>query len=221
MNTEAAGASKDPVQRLLDWSDRHRRHLTLAAIVIAAIGGGAWFTVEYHRRKEAAASAALDQASASLQSGNLPLAASDLSRLVSSYGGTSAADEAVLLLAQVRLLQKQGEQAAQELQSALQEGLDDQYVAPAYSLLGAAQENAGNLQAAAQAYERAAETCWYPPVAAEYLNDAGRAYWNDGELQNAIADYQKVVDDHADAPAALEAKVRLGELKARLASRGT
>ena len=129
------------------------------------------------------------------------------------FGGTVAADEAVILLAQVRLLQDQPNLAAEGLQEALA-GLSDQFKAPAYGLLGSALENIGNLTDAASAYEDAARTSWYDAVAAQYLNDAARASWGAGEMQRAIQLYERVISEYSESTSAPEARVRLGELRA-------
>jgi len=204
---------KDAGERLIEWVQGHRRVVFagFAAVTIVAIAG--WFTIEYRRSKEEAASQALDQARFASQSGNLPLAANDLSRVISQFAGTSAADEAVIVLAQVRLLQEQPHLAAEELQAVVG-GLADQFKAPAYGLLGTALENSGNMPDAASAYESAARSSWYGAVSAQYLNDAARAWWAAGDTAHAIANYEKVLTDYPESNSAVEARVRIAELRA-------
>jgi TolA-binding protein len=204
---------KEPADRLLEWLSTNQRNVivTLSAIVIVAVG--VWFLFEYGSRKELAAQRELDQARFATQSGNLPLAATDLSRLIGNYTGTTAASEAAILLAQVRLLQEEPSLAVEELRAALPE-IDPQFEAGAYHLLGTALENLGNMREAAEAYENAARTSWYGLVSAQYLNDAARAYWLAGDTTAAVRTYRRVSDEYADAPSATEAEVRLGELLA-------
>jgi outer membrane protein assembly factor BamD (BamD/ComL family) len=140
------------------------------------------------------------------------LAASDLTRLIDSYGGTTAADEAVVMLAQVRLLQEQPQEAVTVLERALETGLDEQFESAALGLLGAALEDLDRMSDAGQAYERAAQASWYEFLAAQYLIDAGRAHWSAGDTAAAVAAYQRIVNEFPESPSALEAKVRLGEL---------
>src|SRR5512143_1836219 len=71
-----------------------------AAILLAVIG---WFVVLSGKRKEAFAGRALDEARSVAEQGNLPLAASELQKVVTTYAGTRAAQEAVITLNQVRL----------------------------------------------------------------------------------------------------------------------
>jgi tetratricopeptide (TPR) repeat protein len=209
---DTAPSSRDAGEKLVDWIQGHRRTVVAGTAAIATVAVLGWFTLEYRRNKEEAASEALAQARFASQSGNFPLAANDLSRVIDQFSGTSAADEAVILLAQVRLLQEQPNLAAEELQAALG-NLSQQFQAPAHGLLGTALENTGRMVEAAQAYESAADACWYDGVAAQYLNDAARAWWASGDLDAAIATYERVLEEHPESSSATEARVRLGELR--------
>jgi tetratricopeptide (TPR) repeat protein len=204
---------KDAGERFVEWILSHRRAVVTGAAVVAAAAILGWFTFEYRKNKEQAATEALSQARFASQSGNFPLAANDLTRVISQFAGTSAADEAVILLAQVRLLQEQPNLAAEELESAV-DGLAAQFKAPAYGLLGSALENVGRMADAASAYDRAAETSWYGAVAAQYLNDAARAWWAAGDIDASVATYERVMAEYPESTSALEARVRLGELRA-------
>jgi predicted negative regulator of RcsB-dependent stress response len=148
-----------------------------------------------------------------VQAGNLPLAASDLSRLVESYSGTRAADEASILLAQVRLGQGEAQTAVAELRAAIAAGLEEQFLASAHGLIGAAFEQQGQMDGAADAYLLAADAAWYGFLAAQYLHDAGRALVAGGDTARAADVYERLLQDHPDSPGATEAQVRLAELR--------
>ncbi len=206
---------QDAGKRLLEWIEQHQRTVIVAAIALAAAAGAVWFYVEYRERREVAAMRALDQARASLQAGNLPLASSDLSRLISTYGGAGAADEAVMLLARVRMTQGQPAIAAAELRAGIAKGLGDQFRAPAYALLGAALEDTGDARGAAEAYRQAVEASWYAHLKARYLNDAGRALTAAGDTAGAARAYERLLNDFGETPSAVEARIRLSELRPR------
>jgi predicted negative regulator of RcsB-dependent stress response len=206
--------SQEPADRLLGWLRTNQRLVVGLVSVVVIIAAGIWFFFEYQGRKETAALQALDQARFATRTGNLPLAATDLSRLMDNYRGTTAASEAVILLGQVRLLQGEPTLAVEELRAAIAAGIDPQFEAGAHGLLGTALENIGNLVDAGREYERAAAAAWYDFQRASYLNDAGRAYVEGGDTTNALAAYQRVVDDFGEEPAALEAQVRIGEIEA-------
>ncbi len=204
---------KDAAEKLVGWIQSHRRAVIAGTAVVAVVAVLGWFNFEYRKNKEEAASQALAQARFASQSGNFPLAANDLTRVITQFSGTNAADEAVILLAQVRLLQAQPHLASEELEAAVG-GLADQFKAPAYGLLATALENMGRMADAASAYERAARTSWYNAVAAQYLNDAARAWWVARDTAASIAAYEQVLEDYPESGSASEARVRLGELRA-------
>lgn len=218
---EPAPEAPDRGQQTIEWIAKYRRQVTGTLAAVIVITAGVWMTVQYQRNKAAQADRSLNEARVAAQSGNLPLAASDLSRLIASHGGTAAADEAIILLAQVRLIQDQPSLAVQELRGALSEGLKSQFRAPAYGLLGTAEEQLGNMVAAGEAYETAAEESWYTFLEAQYLSDAGRVYWAAGDTTRALGAYERVLSEFEDSPSSTEARVRLGELRAAIgAARG-
>lgn len=200
----------DRLARLLRGN---RPQLTIAAGIVVLIGGAIWFTRSAQERREAFAARALQDAKAAIAAGNLPLAANDLSRLVSSYRGTTAAGEAVLLLAQIRLNQQQADQAIEELNRYLSGDPPERFKAAGYSLLGAAYEQVGRMAEAARAYEVASGAWPYVYLKAQLLLDAARAYRLGGDTATAAAAYERILRDFPEAPSALEAKLRLGELR--------
>ena len=218
MQTQTAGAQQDAGARFLAWAEKHRTQLGLGAAAVAVLAGSIWFVGEYQQRKGAAASTALQTARTAVRSGNLPLAASDLTRLIGSYRGTGASDEAVILLAQVRLLQAQPDVAAQELQAAIGRGIGDQFRGPAFGLLGSALENVGEWQQAGNAYEDAASASWYAFLSSQYLVDAARAYAIAADTARAISAYERILSEYGESTGSAEARLRLAELQATQAS---
>ena len=72
------------------YRDRNRQLAAIAgAVVLAALI--AWFTVTSGRRKQEFAARSLNQARAAAEAGNLPLASSELQKLIQTYKGTDAA----------------------------------------------------------------------------------------------------------------------------------
>ncbi len=211
---------RDPGKRIVEWVHTHRRSAIGTLVGVALIAGSIWFVLEYQQRKEVAAAVALEGTRMATQAGNLPLAASDLLRLIDTYPGTQAADEAVVILAQVRLGLDQPSIAVAELERAIEAGLADQFRAPAYGLLANALEHVGSPAEAGEAYENAAGATWYEYLSAEYLNEAGRAYWTAGDTARAISAFERVLSEFEDAPGATEARVRLAELRAAYSGAG-
>lgn len=192
---------------------RDRARLALAAgVAVLIVALLAWFVITSDRRKEAFAQRALNQARAAAEAGNLPLASSELQKVIQTYGGTDAATEAVLTLNQVRMVNGQSELAAVGLQEFLAGNPDEKYRAPAHGLLGAALENGKRFADAGAAYQRASETATLEYLKARYLIDAGRAYAAGGKNAEAAAAYRSVIEKYPESSGVTEAKVRLAEL---------
>jgi tetratricopeptide (TPR) repeat protein len=198
-------------ERFLAWIKAHKQ---IASWIGAALAVGlvlfVW-TLSSNRRSQEIASRELQGARFAFENQNLPLAASELARIIENYSGTNAAQEGRLLLAQVRLLQGQPQQAVEVLRD-FAPGASAAFRAQAYGLLGAAYENLAKPRDAAEAYQKGADAARMDFLKAQMLSDAGRSWWSGGDTANAIAAYRRIVKDFPKEGAATEAKVRLGEL---------
>jgi outer membrane protein assembly factor BamD (BamD/ComL family) len=194
------------------WYRDRRRQLAALIGLAAATAIIGWFVVASGNRKEQFAARSLNQARSAAEAGNLPLASSELQRLITTYKGTEAASEAVLTLNQVRMVNGQSELAAVGLKEFLASKPATQYLAPANGLLGAALENAKRWAEAGDAYTQAANASDVPYLKASYLVDAGRAYRGAGKNADAERAYRTILQKYADSPSFTEAQVRLAEL---------
>ena len=193
------------------YRDRNRQLIAIGAAVLAA-AVIAWFVVSSNRRKEEFAARSLNQARSAAEAGNLPLASSELQKLMQTYKGTDAAEEAVITLNQVRMVNGQSELAAVGLRDFLATKPAPEFAAPASGLLGAALENSQKWSDAGDAFANAAKAADLAYLKARYLIDAGRSYREGGKTQEAIAAYREVVQKYPKSPSFTEAQVRLAEL---------
>jgi tetratricopeptide (TPR) repeat protein len=199
------------LERVVAWTRTHRQATSwISTIVIVGAVLFVW-TASSTRRSEAIAGRQLQGARYAFDNNNLPLAASELARIIENYSGTSAAAEGRLLLAQVRLTQGQAQQAV-EIMKDWAPSAGAGFRSQAYGLLGAAYENLGKARDAAEAYQNGAERARMSFLKAQMLSDAGRAWAAAGDTTKAIAAYRRIVDDMPKEPAVTEATVRLGEL---------
>ena len=199
----------------VEWMTHHRRQLTIGAVTLFLVGGGVWFSQAAQVRKQEFAARELSQARIAAGAGNFQLAASDLNRIIGTYGRTPAGQEAVLLLANVHMQQGQAALAVAELQNFLNGGPQREFVAPAAGLLGSAWEELGDFKQAADAYERAADAIRYAMIRSQYLIDLARAASTGGDTARAASAYQRVIDDDDDPQAVTEATFRLAEILPR------
>jgi outer membrane protein assembly factor BamD (BamD/ComL family) len=192
---------------------RDRTRLAIGgAVVLVLIALVVWLVLSSQRRKEEFAARSLNQARAAAEAGNLPLASSELQKLIDQYKGTDAATEAVITLNQVRMVNGQSELAAVNLRDFLATNPAPQYRAPAYGLLGAALENSKRYADAAEAYGNASKAADLEYLKARYLIDAGRAFAAGGKPAEAVGAYREIVQRYPKSTSFTEAQVRLAEL---------
>jgi predicted negative regulator of RcsB-dependent stress response len=213
--TESNSGGATPSVPSMDWQDWVRGNLKrvgIGAAVVVVVAGSVLGYMTSMKNKEAQASQALSQAWATVEAGNMPLAANDLSRLVERYGGTSAADEGAILLNEIRLLNGETDVAVKALQEFVKKRRQRYHEASAYSLLGGGLENQGKLREAAAAYRRAAEAAELAFLKAQYLMDAGRTFAAAADTAEAKAAYGEVLSKFGELAQAAEARVRMAEL---------
>jgi tetratricopeptide (TPR) repeat protein len=216
--TPAAGARKSQfTDRVSAWFRAHKQLTSwIGAIVVVGAVLFAW-TMLTARRSEEAASRELQGARFAYDNQNLPLAANELPKVIANFDGTNAAEEARLLLANVRLQLNQPQQAVAVLKDYAGSAAKG-YRAQAYGLLGAAYENMGRFREAGEAYENGSAAARLDFLKAQMLTDAGRAWTTAGDTAKAIAAYRRVVKEFEKEGAANEARVRLAELTKGTAS---
>lgn len=180
--------------------------------VVAVIAVLAWAAVSSGKRKEEFAARQLSSARAAYESGNLPLASTELQKVIQTYKGTAAANEAVVTLNQVRLANNQAALAVENLKSFIASSPEPTVLAQAYGLLGVAYENSAKPADAADAYRAASAAAKQDFLKAEYLIGAARAYRVAGKPADAERTYRELLEKYPKSPAATEADVRLSEL---------
>jgi outer membrane protein assembly factor BamD (BamD/ComL family) len=194
------------------WYRDKTRLIGAVAVTVLLLAVVVWLVLASGRRKEEFAARSLNQARAAAEAGNLPLASSELQRLIETYRGTDAATEAVITLNQVRMVNGQSELAAVGLRDFLAKKPARKYLAPANGLLGTALENSKRPAEAAAAFATASKSADLDYLKARYLIDAGRAYRSAGKTKEAEAAYREVIEKHPKSSSFTEAQVRLAEL---------
>jgi predicted negative regulator of RcsB-dependent stress response len=198
----------------VEWLEVHSRELMYASIGLLVIAGGVWFYRQSNERQAESAATALSEAESAITSGNLPLAQSDLEKLIQRYGSTSAGKQAHVLLAQVHYEKGEFQQGIQELQKVTED--KDAYTASAATNLAAAGlEQSGKYAEAAAMYQKAAAKAPYKTDHDVYMASAARALTTAGKTDDAKKIWTELAKDD-QSPASAEARVRLGELDAKV-----
>ena len=216
--TTPPGAPRPPFSETFGAWVRAHRQITSWVGAILVVGAVLFvWTMSTKRRTEEIASRDLQGARFAFENQNYPLAASELAKVIENYSGTNASAEARILLANVRLLEKQPQQTVTVLKD-FAAGAAEAYRAQAYGLLGAAYEDLGQPRAAGESYENGSAAARLDFLKAQMLSDAARAWANAGDTTRAVADYGRIVKEFGKEGIAAEAKVRLGELTKGTAS---
>lgn len=194
------------------WLRTRQRALLWGGGILALIVFVAWFMFESGRRKQSVASEALDRARNAADQGNLAAASGEFQKISQSFSGTDAAMQAILALNQVRLQNKQGPLAVDDLRKFVGTNPPPAFGAAANRLLGTALENGTKFAEAAAAYEKSSELAVEDYLKAEALLAAGRAYRLSGNREKALAALRTVIEKYPKTASKSEAEVRLGEM---------
>ena len=211
-NTTIRRGSGDD-EGMMEWLTVHKREVTWTVVAVAVIAGGLWFYERSQSLKAQRAETAYFQARQATAAGNLPLAVSDLQKVVTRYEGTRAGAQAAVTLAQAFYDQKKFKEGIDALKKAEGKAPDD-FKPAIHSVQAAGYEELKDFSAAAQQYEAAAKATPYPADKAQYQADAARDYAAAGKIDLAKAIWSELAKDETN-PLAAEARVRLGELSAK------
>ncbi len=208
----AAITSDDPLENATMWLQSNGKLLGIGVAVIAAVGLGIYGVRASDAKKNANASTALYTAQGTLADGKTDEAQKALDDVAKRYGGTSAGEQAVLLLAQSYFEAGKFAEGIERLESA-RSGASKEFAAAMDQLIAAGHEGLADFNKAAEAYAKAAESAATELERDGNLVSQGRALMRAGKRAEAIALFEAMVAKEG-SPYAQEASVRLGELKA-------
>jgi len=198
--------------RWLVWYHRNQKILSYAILALAIIAVGGWLWRETGRRKAVAANAALHDAQAKMDNGDLAAAATDYQRIIRSYAGTDAAYQAELGANAIRVASGQGQIAVDALRKFVGSNPPAYYAAGAWAMLGAALEDAKKYDEAATAYKRSSELAPEAYRKVDGLLGASRAYRLAGKNDQSLELLRDILGKFPkETPGVAEATVRLAE----------
>lgn len=213
-NFKSRQTSDNRLEVISDWIQLHSRQVSWAAIGLAAVVGGGWFYIRSQNLKAERAERAYYTAQQSMASGNLPLAESDLRKMISRYDGTPAAMQARLTLSQILYDQGKVQEGVAELKKAmptLEKSKD--FASSAHLLAAAGYEQVRKFAEAAVEYEAAAIVARFDEDRQRYQSEAANAFLLAGRKDDAKRLWTILAADSKGTVAG-EARVRLGELTA-------
>lgn len=203
-----------------DWARTNIRLIVGGAVLIAVLVGGLLYYRVYREDRLARAATEFVRLQQTAASGNAALATRDLDRFVARYDGTAYADEARIALAQLHLQQDQPARAVEVLGAADAEVGDAALGAPVALMLAAAQQAAGQADAAIATYLRVADGAELKMHRAEALQTAAVLRTEAGDLDGAAELYRRLVDSFEEGSFERQLYgMRLAEVEASAAGR--
>jgi len=204
-------------ESIFEWLHVNSRLVAIAAAVVAVVAVGGWLYTRAQAGKEMRAEQALQRAEQSLGQGNIPLAQTDLQKLVSTQSGTAGASQGAMLLAQTYYDKGEYQKGIDALEKS--GAARKEFAASAEALLADGYSQLGKYAEAAAHYKKAAEVTRFKNDREGYLADAARNFMAGKDTAQARQLWQDVLKDETSL-FANEARVRLGELTAKPATKG-
>jgi predicted negative regulator of RcsB-dependent stress response len=199
---------------LSDWFDVNSKLVTGAVIAIAVVVGGWWFYTRSQHLKAERAERAFYAAEQSMAVGNMPLAESDLRKMITRYDGTPAAKQAVLTLAQLDYDQGKYQEGITILKNAMGKlESSEEFAASGHIMAAAGYEQLRTFVEAAGEYQSAAKKARFDQDRQRYESLAANAYLLGGRREDAKRIWTELAADSKGTVAG-EARVRLGEMLA-------
>lgn len=199
------------------WAKRHLGALVAGAAVIIVAVLATTYAINSREARRAEASLRLEEVRQTALSGNHTLAIRDLESFIDSYSGTTAADEARILLAQSALADEEpAPEKAIEILAPLTNNPKNELAVPATILLAAAYEQQENLAEAATSYMKAADRATATYQRHEAIRQAARVHEAQGDAAGAAELYQRLINETAEgSPVRGIYELRLAEARAR------
>lgn len=220
MGTTSPATSQDrelDADAIKDWLAAHRQQLTIGGAAAVVVVAGVLFWQQSSRLKNERADNAFGQAQSAFYSGNTGQAKAELEKVVTRYPGTAGGSEAVILLAQIAYGEGKYDDGIKQLTEAAG-SVPSQFGGAVEEMIAAGHADAKRYDQAAEHFLKAADRSEFQADKMIYQADAARMYGLAGKTAEARKLWAALAADR-ESPVLNEAKVRLGEIDAKAASK--
>lgn len=216
--TKTGDAARPPIvlddeESGIELLQRYQRPIGIAAIVLALGAGGYWMAQRSAQIEEQRASAAVAAAEGAYNTGGPAAAQPELARVIVRYAGTNAGTTAAMLSAQWHYEIEQADSGLAVIAMVMPKA--PRHLRPGLLALQAAGKSIkGDYSGAAADYQAAAAAARFPADKDGYRMEAARSLMTGGDAAAAAAIYAEI-SSREDSPFAGEARLRLGEARAK------
>lgn len=211
--TKTGEAARPPMvvdpETLLETFQLYRKQITIGAIVVASVAGGAFLWQASNARKAAQSERAFYDAIGLYGKGD-PKASDELAKVAKRYGGTAGGSQAAMLLAQTHY---DGGKFADGLKVLDGIGSAGVFASGVESLKAAGYEGLQQFDKAAEHYLAAVAKAALTGEKDYLKGEAARALAAAGKKADALKIWEELAAK-TDSPMSGEANIRLGELSA-------
>lgn len=200
-----------------DWFRTNGKALAIGLGGVVVVGAVAFFWRQSAQIRSDKAESALATAQSAYYSGNVPLAKTNLEKVVTAYSGTSGGAQAVLLLAQISYGDGKFDEGIKRLTDA-KGSFPDDFAADAESMIADGYADSGKPADAADHYAKAADLSRFVGDKDTYHAAQARALTAAGKPDDARKIWVQL-GTNVESPVYTEARVRLGELNTKPASK--
>lgn len=203
------------VERTFDWAhwaETHRREMIGGAIAVAVLVAGFFAYRGVSRGAEEEAARDYLMARQGYFAGNYQLAVSDLQGFLDRHGDTPYADDALLFLGESQLQAGQPAEAVATLEELLDDHGDSTMADNARRLLAVAYGQAGQVDRAVETYREAIERASFDAQKIQLHAALARMLEAHSRTEEAVAEYQAIVELDPEGASAEEARREIAEL---------
>src|SRR5579872_5276415 len=174
-------------ESIAEWARLYTRELSIAGAILVALIAVLWLYHYSSTQQLRRADEQLLTPERSLAAGNIPLAQTDLQRIISRFGGTPAATQAAMMLAETYYSEGKYIDGLAALSKAPRSGGSATFAAGVEGLMGDGYSEQNKARDAATHYLDAAKLTPYSAEQAKWKAMAARAYTNAGDTAQAVA----------------------------------
>jgi predicted negative regulator of RcsB-dependent stress response len=215
----ARPSAEERTDTLMDWAQAHARELALGGLVLGALLIGGYLYRSSADTKNTNAEVALAAATQAAANGNPAVAQTELEKLIQRFSGTPSATQASIVLAQTLYQQGKFQEGVAKLEAIAAKESDGVFGTAIYRLIAAGHSQMQQPAEAAAAFERAAAASNFAAEKDALRSQAARAQLDAGNREAAIKIWEELANSET-AAVATEARLRLGQVQSKPASRG-